>query len=77
MWMDGSSLLVEVTLIGMAKRCKVRGTCSQCGEHCFIECAKCFAMLLEKGQEHNCPEGGDEVIELCDRCCDDTDMSMV
>ena len=40
----------------MAKECQWRGICSQCGKGCFIECAKCFAVLLRTGQDHNCPE---------------------
>ena len=52
----------------MAKESKTRGACVKCGKECFVECAGCFAILLEQHQQHNCPEDCVETIELCDEC---------
>ena len=52
----------------MAKEIKARGICQKCGKSCYIECAECFAVLLDTHQQHNCPVNCEEIIELCDNC---------
>ena len=58
----------------MAKELNIRGTCSLCGDPCYIECAACFAILLYHDQDHHCPENCTETVEICDHCDEANDL---
>lgn len=51
------------------------GRCIKCKEPCYIECSKCYCILLFHDQLHNCPvpasnNNDDSLppVEICDSC---------
>ncbi len=51
------------------------GVCRECDGACFIECSKCYCLLLFEGMSHNCPEDDDEgyydeleYVQFCEHC---------
>ena len=51
------------------------GHCFSCSKVIYIECGKCYAILMYLGQKHNCPDiddgffdDCDESVQLCDTC---------